>query len=473
MTILLATADPRSLMLRASNLIDNGRLGAARPLLAALRGQVSTASLRRLTIRMMLRAGRLHEACEELDAAILADQDDASLHKQRGQLRLQLHDSAGAASDAADAVILDRHDAEAKALLGLALTRLGRGEDAAKCLAEALAAEPTNAAFRIAYAQALARTGSESLAIDSLFEGTQAMPHRQDLQEELILALGRADRWQQAVDAAHAAQRHGALGPCGFGLLGHALSSLNRHAEAADAYREAYKLAPEDPYVRHMVAASGGLPSGTRAPPEYLRAVFDGYADHFEQSLIGLGYRVPGLIRAALKQGGADVVGPTLDLGCGTGLVAVALSDLAVAPMVGVDLSRRMLAHAAEKRLYADLAEADILTFLKGNETGWKLVTAADVFCYTGDLHETLALIAQRLTAGGRCIFSVELLDPQDDGSACRLNSSARFAHTHQHVCQALREAGLTADQVRPELIRYDAGQPIQGLFISSRKLAT
>ena len=95
------------------------------------------------------------------------------------------------------------------------------------------------------------------------------------------------------------------------------------------------------------------LPSAARAPVEYLRAVFDGYADRFELHLISLGYRIPGLIRAALLRHPAiaagERLGPVLDLGCGTGLVAVVLSDLPIGPLVGVDVSPRMLAQRGGK----------------------------------------------------------------------------------------------------------------------------
>ena len=71
-----------------------------------------------------------------------------------------------------------------------------------------------------------------------------------------------------------------------------------------------------------------------RAPEGYVTALFDGDAPYFEAALLSLGYRVPGLIRRAVERllpavvAGAAPLGPVLDLGCGTGLAGVALSDL-------------------------------------------------------------------------------------------------------------------------------------------------
>ena len=82
---------------------------------------------------------------------------------------------------------------------------------------------------------------------------------------------------------------------------------------------------------------------------------------------------MPGLIRAELLQhptiAAGERLGPVLDLGCGTGLVAVVLSDLPIAPLTGVDASPRMLASAAAKQLYADLLEADLMQFLAETDT--------------------------------------------------------------------------------------------------------
>ena len=213
------------------------------------------------------------------------------------------------------------------------------------------------------------------------------------LRNAAVLLAVRQHRFEGALVLAEDARRDGLADACLFGLKGHALSKLGRDNEAGEAYAEALKLGPDDPYVRHLVASSGGLPGSQLAPPDYLRAVFDNYADRFEAHLISLGYRIPGVIRAALLQHTDRPNGPVLDLGCGTGLVGVAISDLPLGKLIGVDVSSRMLAKAGSKQLYAALHEAEIMDFLDADETAYAVVIAADVLCYFGAIDGVLAAV--------------------------------------------------------------------------------
>jgi predicted TPR repeat methyltransferase len=283
------------------------------------------------------------------------------------------------------------------------------------------------------------------------------------------MAAMRAQDFARAVDLAEAARRAGAADACVFGLLGHALSILGRHADASEAYVEALKLAPEDVYVRHLVRASGLLPQSTRAPAAYVEAVFDGYADRFESHLIDLGYRVPGLIRNALRAHWPDSVpiGSVLDLGCGTGLVAVALSDFAIGRLTGVDLSSAMLAEARAKGLYHDLVHADLADMLTDSSERWDIILAADVLNYFGDLDAVLAGVASRLRSGGRFVASFELLSCGDDAPCenWRLHTQGRFAHAAAYVAGAACAAGLQVVSFAEESLRCETGVAVNGLL--------
>jgi predicted TPR repeat methyltransferase/thioredoxin-like negative regulator of GroEL len=471
-----------SLLSRAWSMLREGRPGAAAPLLDAARRLGPASPLQaELDARCAVAEGRTEAAMDTLDMAIVALPADAGLRRCRAELHLALRDPARAAADAADAVLLDPREAPAKAVLGSALLALGRPADALACLAEAAHALPDDPRIAAARAAAEAACGQPAMAEATLREAAARAPLSADLRAALVLQLLRAGQVEAALAEAEAAHRDGVVDACLCGLRGHALSSLGRHEDAAHAYAEALRLGPDDDYVRHLAVAGGGVGDGVgaaadRAPPDYLRAVFDGYAARFETHLLALGYRVPGLIRAALLEQislaeseapGETATAPVLDLGCGTGMMAAVLSDLPLGPLVGVDIAPRMLEQAGAKRLYAGLHEADIPTFLAADARRWRAVLAADTLCYFGELGPLLAAIAARLTTDGVAIFSLERC-AEDDAPArgWRLGRSGRYAHTDDAVRTAVAAAGLHLRALRHETLRDEGGASVSGMIV-------
>ncbi|HEY7581141.1 MAG TPA: methyltransferase domain-containing protein [Acetobacteraceae bacterium] len=469
------SADAAALSARISTLIDADRPAVARHLLASVRRLVPPSpNIAELAARLAVSEANLPQALHELDEGIARFPDHAGLRKRRADIRLQSDDAAGALADAAEAVILDRSDPAAKAMLGVVLLEHGRVDDALTCLAEAVAAAPADPGYRRALAAAQEAGGDPDAALVTLDAGISAAPSCAELRNAAMLICVRQGDFAGACCVAEAARRAGTADACTFGLLGHALSSLGRHTDAGDAYAEALKLGPDDAYVRHLVAAAGILPSAPRAPAEYVRAVFDGYAERFEPHLISLGYRVPGLIRATLMHHPAIVagnrLGPALDLGCGTGFVALTLSDLAVSPIVGVDASPRMLQIAAAKQLYTELQKADLLDFLSNDERCWRVIIAADVLPYFGALHEVLAAVHRRLEPGGWFVFSVEELLPDHAGTVTgggtwALQRQGRYAHGMPYIVATVRHAGFAVRTLEPQTLRFEAGAPVRGIL--------
>ncbi|HXT82169.1 MAG TPA: methyltransferase domain-containing protein [Acetobacteraceae bacterium] len=470
------SVDAEALLQRIAGLIDAGRGGVARPLLAAARRlSPPSARLSHLAARLALREGALDEATAELNEAVTLDPLHAGLRICRADLRERCGDLDGATRDAAEAVILDRHDPVAKAALGGLMIRLGRFGDAASCLGEAVTAAPRDAPFREALATAQEAGGDPDTALATLVEGIALTPTVVALRNAAILLCVRGRRFDQAVQLAEQARQVGIADACTFGLCGHALSAMGRHDEATGAYVEALKLGPEDDYVRHLVMASRATPSALRAPADYVRTVFDGYADRFESHLVALGYRIPGLIRSALREHpaimGGRSLGPVLDLGCGTGFAALAISDLPLGPITGVDLSARMLAHAAAKQIYAELIEGDLVSLLAAERRNWPLILAADVFCYFGALDTLLGAIHPRMEPGGWLIFSVEALLADHNGTvpgngAWALHRQGRYAHAHGYVREAAAAAGFREIRYEEQTVRNEANAPVPGLFV-------
>jgi predicted TPR repeat methyltransferase len=475
------TADARSLHARATQLTRAGRYGAAKPLLAAAQALMPPSPEFTLTgARIAMGVGAWDEALKQLDSGIDTAPTHPGLRKCRAEVRRQMGDREGATRDAAEAVINDRTDPQAKALLGSMMLSLGRTEDAIACLAEALAGDPADMDARNTLSGALEKTGDTDTALHVLIEGIALAPDRLGLRNAAILLCLRRRDFVRAVHMADEARVHGVADACTFGMQGHALSSVGNHDQAILAYQEALKLAPEDPYVRHLVASATAIADPKRAPEDYIRTVFDGYADRFETHLNALQYGIPGAIRSFLlnhpKIASGLSLGKVLDLGCGTGLVALAIGDLPIESLTGVDLSPRMLAHAKAKARYTELRENDIIADLTAHEERWPLIIAADVLCYTGALEPLLDLVHARLEQGGWFVFSVERLLPDHDGAVpgngnWALQRQGRYAHAEHYVYEALCSAGFRVLRMDRPVIRQEGGSDVPGLLLAVERM--
>ncbi len=426
-----------------------------------------------LSAQIAIRDGDCEAALRQLSAAIVRSPAEPRLRKCRADAYQRSGNAEAAARDAAEAVVLDRGDAEAKALLGSALLSLGCSRDAVACLNEAVNAEPDAVVWREALATALEISGDPDLAKQILAEGVARGPGIVALRNAAMLICMRQRDFAGAVAMAEEARQRGIADACTFGMKGHALASLGDHEAAGEAYQEALKLGPEDPYVRHLVMASGVLPSATRAPPEYLATVFDGYADRFESHLISLCYTVPVSIRERLLTHPAiaagEPIGPALDLGCGTGLVALSLSGLPIGPLTGIDLSGQMLERAKAKRLYADLRQGDILTELEKQPSElWSLIIAADVLIYFGALDAIFTAVHEQLAPGGWFVFSLEELEGSD--APWQLHRHGRYAHRPDYVRQTLQAVGLNVLSADAIAVRHEAGMPVRGQLVVAER---
>lgn len=463
-----------TLVQQANRLLASGRFDAARTVVAALRHSTAAApDADQIEARLCMAEGHLPDAIRLLDCAIGRTPASPALHLLRAEARSRLDDHSGAAADAAEATVLAPEDSRARAMLGLIMIELGHLPDAVACLHDAVQRTPTLAAAWRGLAEAMTRLGDSPAAAAVHDAAIANLPHDAALRLAAMMTAMRERNFDRALALGLSARQYGLADACIFGLLGHACSKLGRHAEAAEHYQDALRLAPEDPYVRHLVRAAGMLPGADHAPLPYLETVFDGYADTFDQHLASLGYRVPGTIRDALdrmiEQGHITTLGDVLDLGCGTGLVGSFIADLPLSSLTGVDISENMVAKARAKALYQTLAVADIGTFLDSTPARWNLVLAGDVLCYRGALDSVFASAAAALRPGGWLICNVEH-DPSTGDPGWRLEAQGRYVHSAAYVRARLADAGLRTVELRPETLRYEACAPVNGLLITARK---
>lgn len=253
----------------------------------------------------------------------------------------------------------------------------------------------------------------------------------------------------------------------GWFRLGEARDKAGDRPGAVAAFERALACDASDRLGAALhLARLAGAPAPATPPAAYVRDLFDAYADRFEAHLTGtLGYRAPEAILAILI---AAEPGRryrhALDLGCGTGLMGRLLRPH-VDRLAGVDLSERMLAVAAAKGDYDRLDAGDVVGALAALPEGdLDLVTAADVFCYLGDLDPVLAAAARALEAGGRLAFTVETEAGLD--APYRLRDSLRYAHGRAALTDAAARHGFRVEAIEALVLRRDRDAPVDGLAV-------
>jgi predicted TPR repeat methyltransferase len=216
----------------------------------------------------------------------------------------------------------------------------------------------------------------------------------------------------------------------------------------------------------HLARLAGRTPAAL--PGGYVRALFDDYAPRFDRHLVAtLEYRGPTILDDALERAAPGRrFARALDLGCGTGLMGLALAGRADR-IDGVDLSPAMVERARATGVYATLAAGSLEEALAAAEpASCDLVVAADVLVYVGNLAPVLFGAARALRPGGLLGFTVQA--HADPGFA--LGPDMRFSHGRAHVAAGLASAGLRALVQDDASTRREKGAAVPGLVVVAER---
>jgi predicted TPR repeat methyltransferase len=221
------------------------------------------------------------------------------------------------------------------------------------------------------------------------------------------------------------------------------------------------ELEPGHKAAQYLLAMHGGGEPLETAPRKYIEDLFNGFANHFEIDLVNhLQYRIPQKISLYVNQS-IGKKSSVLDLGCGTGLMGLALNGQ-YAKLIGVDLSKNMLQKAAEKSIYNELIQSDIHDYLISHTEKFDLIVAADVLIYLGNLDAVFSSVALALSQQGKFIFSIESSDLDD----YQLASTGRYKHSKPYIESLAQRYHLTVELIQEEVIRLEGHSTVQGFLV-------
>ena len=341
-------------------------------------------------------------------------------------------------------------------------------EAAAKLFDEALRINPHSAAALSNFGNVLQALGRYSQAL-AVYD--RSLTLRPDNPKALMHRGNVLRRLKRPDDALANYDRALRLQPGYADALVHrggVLTDLGRHEEAVAAYRQALACGGDAQRIRYSLACLGAEAMPRAAPVEYVKGLFDQYADAFDEHLVEtLEYQTPALLIGELRA----FVTPSsnlldvLDLGCGTGLCGPLLRPLA-RTLAGVDLSPKMLAKARERGGYDELVCAELAAYLAGQPQRFDVGIAADVFVYIGDLSEVFAGMYSVLRPGGLFGFSVEAGGETD----FTLQPTHRFAHSLVYLRRLASAHGFVVASVESRVIRKNGDTDVPGHLVVMRR---
>jgi predicted TPR repeat methyltransferase len=415
---------------------------------------------------------RMPEQAAKIYARILeVVPDHAGALHYLGVARHQLGHSAEGASLIEQAIAIDPTDASAHANLGNVLKEQGDLNGASRCYERALQLAPDDAATlnNLGTLRKAAGRHEDAVALyrRALLLEPELMEARHNLGNALIL-LGRHE---EGLDEYRHSVKLFPYNATSYRRMGMAFYSLGRIEEATEVYRKWLESHPDDPEAQHLLSACTGQNAPARASDDFIRNTFDRFASSFDAVLANLEYQAPAIVGQIVEDllGAPQANLDVLDAGCGTGLTGPRLRPFAK-KLHGVDLSRRMLGAAADRKVYDELFIAELTAFLNAMPESYDLVVSVDTLVYFGDLAPVAQGLAKALRSGGHVVFTLEREPAENAPEGFVLNPHGRYGHTEAYVRQTLVDAGLQPIALRDVELRMEVGGRVQGLATLARR---
>ncbi|MCA9139180.1 MAG: tetratricopeptide repeat protein, partial [Planctomycetales bacterium] len=328
-------------------------------------------------------SGHVVEAEELYKRALEREPDHVDALHFLGVLRHQQGDSTEAARLIRLALRTNPSYFGARVNLGNVLKESERFAEAETEYRKVLQADPKNAGAWNNLGAALRVLKRTDEAIAAFQSAVKLQPRFAEAYQNLGNAFKSGDRMDEALTAYRTAVEIEPGNTTAHLSLGRALYMFGRIDEALIVYRKWLEIDPDNAVAKHMVASCAGGQVPERCSDEFVKKSFDAFASSFDEVLQRLDYRAPELIEEAIQNAlpPADGTLVVLDAGCGTGLCGESLKPFAET-LVGVDLSPKMLQKAKLRRLYDELAEAELASFMARHPNEYDLIASADTLIY-------------------------------------------------------------------------------------------
>jgi len=221
-----------------------------------------------------------------------------------------------------------------------------------------------------------------------------------------------------------------------FNMMGGCYLSLRQLDMAIQNYEKALEIYPDYAIPQHMINSLKGQTS-KHPPEEYVKNLFDDYAERFNDSLVqSLQYKLPFMIKDIIqKVSDKSIYSKTIDLGCGTGLSGRGLREISE-HLSGIDISENMISKADDLDIYDNLYAGDIAEVLNSLQENFDLFVALDVLIYVGDVESIFRTVHQYCNNESLFVFSTEI--QEEDGYS--LLQSSRYSHSDSYIMNQASE---------------------------------
>ena len=411
---------------------------------------------------LMLKIGNLAEAHVNLERALTLNPKNAAIHGQMAQIYLQKAEYPEAIDYLQKRLIAQPDHIDSWHYLGMAHFSLNQFEDAVHCFEKVLQLTHRHPECYEHLAIAYLKLADKEKALTYFFRQLEIQPTANAYYNIGVLLIEKG-RHRDAIEYLRQAVALEPLHLPAHLNLGVLYLKSQQQEPALTHYRKAAEIKPNDPEIQHILMALTQNKIPDKAPAEYLKNLFDQYADYYDKHLTeSLRYRVPQQLHAAISelirvdQPGWNI----LDLGCGTGLCGELFKEFS-ARLTGIDISQEMITAAKAKNIYDELLVADIEQALTDYHD-LDLILAADVFTYIGELNGIFAQVRRALKKNGLFAFSVE----KTEKSPFELQPSIRYAHSRSYLETLIARHDFKILSLKEITLRTQKEVPVTGYLV-------